>query len=91
MQLDDVDVLGAEAGLLRTPARAAFRLMSAPTRLIALLVSKVERMSVTIAWPTISTAWSAEAVLLDEALAGEHRGAGAVGGGRALQPGQPAS
>ena len=57
VQLDDVDVVRPDARLL-VRAAAASLVMSEPTSLIELRSSKVEGMSVTIAWPTISTAWS---------------------------------
>ena len=42
--------------------------MSEPTSAMS-LPANVDWKSVVIAWPTISTAWSAQAVVVDEALA----------------------
>ena len=49
---------------------------------------KVLARSVTMVCPTISIAWSARPFASTKLLAGEHGGAGAVGGGGALQPGE---
>ena len=55
MELDDVDVLRAEAALL-VDLRAAFFVMSKPTSLMQLFSSNVLGRSVAIAMPAISTA-----------------------------------